>query len=82
MGTAIRIGYRQEAYADHEDFAIPVTISEGFDIEACRKNLWNFGNACRTTNGLAGYGSSWTFELVVLPEGVFVLADCRSSIAD
>lgn len=82
LKDAICIGYRQEAYADHSDYAIPVTMTQGFDAEACKKNLWNFGNACRTANGLAGYGSTWSFELVVLPEGVFVLADCRSSIAD
>lgn len=82
LKQALNISYRQEAYADNSDFVVPVTLEEGCDIAVCKRNLWDFANACRTTNGLAGYGSSWSMELVVRPEGAFVLVDQRSSIAD
>lgn len=82
LKEALVIGHRQEAYADNTDYIVPVTVEEGSDLAICRANLWDFANACRTANGLAGYGSTWSMELVETPEGCFVLVDQRSSIAD
>lgn len=81
LAEAVRYRYRQEAYADHQEWVVPVEGAPE-DVAVCRDNLYRFAEALRTTNGLAGYGSSYSFSMVQTAEGWVVVVDQRSSIAD
>lgn len=81
LAKAVLYRYRQESYADHQEWVVPVEGAPE-DVAACRDNLYRFSEALRTTNGLAGYGSSYSFSMVETKAGWVVVVDQRSSIAD
>ena len=83
LKAAVHFGYTQEAYADHQEWVIPVE-GEATDEQmlVCRANLGAFAEALRTANGLAGYGSNYSFALVRTTNGLAVIVNQRSSIAD
>jgi hypothetical protein len=82
LKEAVCFSYRQEAYADHTGYAVPVEIEAGADHAVCRENLRLFCDALRTHNGFAGSGCTWEAELVVNEDGAYVVFDCRASIPD
>lgn len=80
LAEAVAWGYEQDAYADLRYYLIPVEVSEGADMKVCAENLWQFGNALCSANGIAGYGSTYRFELA--EDAKIVRLTVRSSIAD
>jgi hypothetical protein len=82
LKNAVQIGYEQESYADYARYLIPVEGERPTDLSACRRNLGTFCEALCTTNGLAGFGSSWEMELIDTSAGLVVMAVSRSSISD
>lgn len=83
LKEAWSIGYCQEAWADHSQYVVPVEgKASGAELEVCKRNLSRFFEAARSTNGLAGYGSSYSHELIETEHGFLVIIDQRSSIPD
>jgi hypothetical protein len=83
LEAAIHFRYSQEAYADHHEYAIGVTIPEGANLEQVRSNLAHFCECLRSHNGWAGSGSNWGATLhQPHGAGAFVIFNQRSSIAD
>jgi hypothetical protein len=82
LKEAIYLGMDQAAYADHAYYAIPVTVAEGADLKSLSQNLARIANAARTTNGYAGYGSTFDFYMHRVEDHTFVILNQRSSIAD
>jgi hypothetical protein len=81
LKEAVSYLYRQEAYADHQEWVVPVEGELG-DEATCHTNLNQFAEALRTTNGMAGVGSSYGFSLQRAGDGWVVVIDQRSSIPD
>jgi hypothetical protein len=81
LAEAVRFSYRQESYADHSTYLVPVE-GEITDAQACRSNLAAWCESIRTHNGFAGSGSTWSASLVIEPDGAYVEIDCRASISD
>lgn len=79
---AVSVSYVQDAYADLHTTLIPVKVSEPTDIAAARRNLGKIADKIRTHNGWAGSGSSYSLELVVEDDGVYVRMSTRASISD
>lgn len=80
LKEAIFYALEHNAYDDTTVFAVPVEIAEDSDLEVCRVNLSRFCQSLLTANGLAGYGSTWRYELMA--DKGFVILYQRSSIAD
>lgn len=74
----VRIGYRQNAYDDTSYVAIPIFIAYD-DLSELRANIEHMCSSARSTNGLAGYGSSYSIHYI---HEDFVVIAQRSSIAD
>jgi len=71
-----------DAYADYGRYVVPVKVLGPIDEDVCRSNLLAFTQAIRTTNGLAGYGSSWDATLERVGDQWVAVFTSRSSIAD
>lgn len=82
LDAAVRFAYAQEAWADHIRWAIPIAIADDFDVEARRHELARWCEALRTHTGWAGSGSTFSTELMVNPDGAFLVLDERVSIPD
>lgn len=78
LARARVVGSRACAYADYAVYEVPFTGKLTADS---RRRVQHLLYAAQSTNGYAGYGSSWDLESVDEARGVLVIVQ-RSSIPD
>ena len=70
----------QNAWDDSVEYAVACEVENGANLEHLAVNLGLFAQAARSTNGFAGFGSS--YDITYIPEYKVVKIRVRSSIAD
>ncbi len=82
LDHAIFFNRRPDAWADYASYIVPLDLNPVKSVarDALLKTLHAFVDACRTSNGMAGYGSSWTVH--IHPSMEFAILTSRSSIAE
>lgn len=82
LDHAIFFNRRPDAWADYAGYIVPIDLApvKNVLLNDVLQALHKFVDACRTSNGMSGVGSSWTVH--IHPSAEFVILTSRSSIPE